>query len=313
VDESDQTSTTRNRFCPNFSDQTNNLQNAPEEKCRACESNENEKRRNIFGTFKFFARKSRQKDSFVDQSDQTSTTRILFCPSPCDQTNNLRNVSEKMSNACDQKGPSNENERRRNIFGKFKLFARKSRQKESFLDESDQTSTARNLNRPSPDHETQNLHHVSEEMSNVCEQKDPSNEENNSGKKTNDSKIKSPSEPSRASFGQPYHYTQPKLYSYQNVYYVSDPKLAQSYRDYAHYVTRQQYSQQYEYNPLSYYAQYVNAHNMANYQMTQMDMSPSQPPLNFLQIPGATYHMTSIGNGIQIGMPCANVTRINIG
>jgi len=193
----------------------------------------------------------------------------------------------------EQKRPAHEKKKRRNIFRR-NFFAKKSGKKDS------PEKTQRNSENGSNGKDTETANQSSSENSR-------------------------PSEPSAyPSVDQSNHHTRPNPSAYdaaaaagfvpnypnQNVYYVSDPRLAQAYRDYAQHVMTAQAT----------YAHYINA-QMSNYQMSQIGMFSMQPTApNVIRvgtngISGVNYRMTSIGNGIQIGVPSmssANVMHINL-
>ena len=221
---------------------------------------------------------SGQKTSNANTSS-ASTTALVLHPTSIQQSS----AGEKDS-VNKQKRPSNEKKRRRNVFsGATKFFAKKFRKKDS--PEKIQRNSAKILNGKG------------------LETANQSSSENSR-----------PSEP---------HYSQsnpsgyaatvgivPSYYPNQNVYYVSDPRLAQAYRDYAQHVIRTQASQC-VHNQSTYDAQYFNAH-MANYPTPYMQPN-TQIRVGVNGHNGSSYRMTSIGHGIQIGMPMnsANVMHLH--
>ncbi len=103
----------------------------------------------------------------------------------------------------------------------------------------------------------------------------------------------------------------PNYYPNQNVYYVTDRRLAQAYRDYAHHAMRAQATQCVYNSPT--FAQF-------SYQMTghggRIGLPPVQPTsicVGTNGITGANYRITSVGHGVQIGVPTnsPNIMYIN--
>lgn len=89
----------------------------------------------------------------------------------------------------------------------------------------------------------------------------------------------------------------PNYYPSQNVYYLTDPRLAQAYRDYAQNMMRAQVTQ-YMYNP---------------YTVHQFEVPSIRPNAIHAEKNGkskAKYRMTSVGYGVQIGMPSTNYSNI---
>eukprot|EP00984_Skeletonema_dohrnii_P008678 scaffold3229_cov113-Skeletonema_dohrnii-CCMP3373.AAC.7 len=240
-----------------------------------------------------------------ENTSSSSTALVLY---PSSKQNSLDpnpddfvgNSTEDQGIVNDQKRPSNGKKRGHNIFSGTKFFAKRFRKKAS--SEKTQRNSAK-----------------ADSNSKVTNTANESSSENSR-----------PSEPSfYPSVGQTNHHTRPNPSAYtaaagfvpncctnQNVYYVSDPRLAQAYRNYAQHVARAQ-ATQYLYNP-STCAQF-------NYQMSQIGHGgqigmPSLQP-NVIRVGtkgitgGANYRMSSVGHGIQIGLPSANtsnVIRINL-
>ena len=233
----------------------------------------------------------------------TSSTSTALVLHPSSKQNSLDqnpidfvgNSTGEQEIANEQKRPSNGKKRGRKIFSGTTFFAKRFRKKAS--SEKTQRNSAKVVS-------------------------------NSNGVKTaneSSSRNSRPSEPSfYPSVGQTTHHTRPNPSAYtaaagfvpnccpnQNVYYVSDPRLAQSYRDYAQHVMRAQ-ATQYLYNP--------STCTQFNYQMSQIGhggqigMQSLKPNVICVGTKGITgganYRMSSVGHGIQIGLPSANTSNV---
>ena len=221
---------------------------------------------------------SGEDENNCQESDQgviETSTEIITVPS---SKPNAQKPTGEQGCVNEQKRPSNGKKRRQKIFSGTTFFTKKFGKKPS--------SKKNHLN--------------SEKVSDGNGTK-PANESNSS----DNCKQSEPS--SCPSTGQTYHHARPNPSAYaasagfvpnyyyppnqSNVYYITDPRLAKVYRDYAQNMMRAQQVTHCMYNPYT----------------THQYVVPSVRP-DFVYEgkrgrSGANYRMTSVGHGIQIGVP----------
>ena len=219
------------------------------------------------------------EDDNCEESDQgviETSTEIITVPSS--KPNDQKPTGEQ---GCmsEQKMPSNGKKRRQKIFSGTRFFTKKFGMKPS--------SSKKN--------------HLNSETVSDGNGTKPANESNCSGNCKQ-------SEPSPCpSAGQANHHARPNPSAYaasagfvpnycyppnqSNVYYITDPRLAKVYRDYAQNMMRAQQVTHCMYNPYT----------------THQYVVPSVRPDFICEgkrgTSGANYRMTSVGHGIQIGVP----------
>jgi hypothetical protein len=234
-----------------------------------------------------------------NQESDTSTALVLDPSSIQHSSSPITDDSEGDSTVevsarigvSEQKRPLNDKKKKRIVFSGRKFFAKKSGKKDS------------------PD--------SAQRKSEKCS--------NGKGTETPNQSASENSKPSETSaypnVDQTNHHTRPNASAYnaaatgfvpnyypptQNVYYVSDPGLAQAYRDYAQYLMRAQ-ATQCSYNPPTN-AHYFNAHT-ANYCMPSIQSNaPNVIRLGTNGTSGVNHCMTS--HGIQISLPSTNSTNV---
>ena len=243
--------------------------------------------------------KSDAEICFMPSGEEKNSTSTAIVPYSQDPTQLIPNSHEEKSSPSEQNHSSHPKKRRRIVFGKF--FARKFRKKEA--SDEPQCNTVNSTN----------------DIGEVADATSQSEYE----------KIKPPEKPPKTvaqttSSQYRYHYsTKPTTYAAapaglvpnynmnQHVHYISAPKIAQAYRDYAK-ACPQGY---YLYNPITRNAQYVNQW-MPNYQPVPHfchGMQSGMPSLqntqnNVIYVGKNGVHAAT---GVQI-YPGKNITRIDL-
>ena len=230
-------------------------------------------------------------DTKQDETSSNPAALVLYSSSkqnsPCSKSNDVgEEFAAKKTSVDGQKRPSNTKRKRRMKFSGAKAFINKKFRKSNSHAETQQNSTS------------------------VSDDKRATH-------KANDNKQPIPN--SHSTFDRTQYYAQqnysaytsvqgfaPYYYTNPNVYYVSDPTLAQAYRNYAQDVTRAQ-AAQCSYNPMP------NA--QINYQMTGMNgANVIRVGSNGISGGNINYNVISAGHGVQVVMPStcpANVIHIN--